>query len=90
VLGGPRLKGPTKFRKKGCGITITQNTFNQIIDTFGVWGGWGATITVAWGLTRPKSGPNFKSQNDRGRQKSYILQSRIIYRAVLNLAYRTD
>jgi len=32
-----------------------RNAFNKIIDIVGVWGGWGPTITIAWGLTRPKS-----------------------------------
>jgi len=38
---------------------ITRIAFNKIIDIVGVWGGWGPTITVAWGLNRPKSGPAY-------------------------------
>jgi len=58
VLGGPRTQGASKFIKKNCfGITIMQNAFNKIIDIVGVWGGWDPTITVAWSLTIPKSGP---------------------------------
>jgi len=30
---------------------------SKLIDIVGVWGGSGPTITVAWGLTTPKSGP---------------------------------
>jgi len=36
---------------------MMRNAFNKIIDLVRVWGGRGPTITVAWGLTRPKSGP---------------------------------
>jgi len=38
-------------------MMITRNAFYKIIDIVGVWGGWGPTITVAWGLIWPKFGP---------------------------------
>jgi len=40
--------------------TVNHSNFSnsKLIDIVGVWGGWGPTITVAWGLIRPKSGPD--------------------------------
>jgi len=63
VLGGPRTQWAPQFIKKnGCGITITRNAFNKNLIKLLIWFGYGVVgaprrITVAWGLPRPKSGP---------------------------------
>jgi len=62
--GPPDSRGP-KFIKKsknGSRITITRNTFNNMLIKLLIYFEYGAVgaprgITVAWGLTRPKSGP---------------------------------
>jgi len=55
-LGAPRSKGPSESKKRQ---QNNDNAFNKIIDIVGEWGDWGSTITVAWGLTRPKSGTDY-------------------------------
>jgi len=59
VLGGPRSKGAAPNYLK---IQLIYGEKYKILGPLvkkeiGLWGGWGPTISVAWGLTRPKSGP---------------------------------
>jgi len=66
VLGAPRTQGASKFikiNKNVCRITITRNAFNNILIKLLIaynlgMGRLGTHVeSVAWGLTRPKSGP---------------------------------
>jgi len=63
VLRGPRTQGATKFINKIIKwLQNNDNAFDNILIKLLIYFGYGAVgdprgITVAWGLTRPKSGP---------------------------------
>jgi len=54
-LGAPGLKDSTYYEKKRLRYSDNAervlSNYNKIIYTVWVWGGWGPTIIVAWGLT---------------------------------------
>jgi len=55
--GPPDSRGPQIYKKKICEKSKIQGPLVKIN------GVWGPTITVAWGLTRPKSGPASNNKN---------------------------
>jgi len=66
VLGAPRYQGGPQIYilKKCCRIMIQRKAFNKMLMKLFIYFGYGAFgapggITVAWGLTRPKSGPGY-------------------------------